>query len=418
MYRYNYPVWHELMRVLRRFSGLVLGLLLFFVTVELVRAYQLFYGFHPWLGYGFALLAGGAGASALLRLRLRRHDRQTLLPPHPPSEFKPHHEELVANCSYMIHRLKRLSLNPALSDELRKKTRQRAYDIEGLLGSHPLLEDMVRALSRAELDTLEPTLLQLDHLAREMGKEKIQCMIEDAVEPPFPLVTPLVVLYHQCTLVTTIADVYLGRPSLREYLRVLTDVQHTIRGGEFFRIGQRLFEGVYVNSPPLGRAVDDLGQAITCAWLTESVTKAAQYRCRAIRPWKIGQAVDWMDRQTESSLVAVRDLVNEDVLPLLKLRLRHYAGPGVGDASNFSEQMTQSIARAVDAVVKGLQTQNPVRAAQLSRRTQPGEGVLNKSEQERATPTTNRSWRRRGVFGIVRTFGERMRYTKTTTNVH
>jgi hypothetical protein len=316
----------------------------------------------------------------------------------------------------MIHRLKRLSLNPALPEELRKKTRQRAYDIEGLLGSHPLLEDMVRALSRAEMDTLEPALLHLDQLAREMGKEKIQCMIEDAVEPPFPLITPLVVLYHQCTLVTTITDVYLGRPSLREYLRVLTDVQHTIRGGEFFRIGQHLFEGVYVNSPPLGRAVDDLGQAITCAWLTESVTKAAQYRCRAIHPWKISRAVDWMDRQTESSLVAVRERVNEEVLPLLKLRLRHYAGPGVGDAANFSEQMTQSIARAVDAVVKGLQTQNPVRAAQLSRRTQPGEGALDEIGPEYSS-SANRSWRRRGVFGIVRSFGERIRYAKTPTDV-
>ena len=418
MYRYNYPVWHEILRVLRRGAGLALGLILFFVSMELVRAYQLFYGIHPWLGYGFAVLAGGALAGALLRLRLRRHDRQTLLPPHPPGELKPRHEELVANCAYMIHRLKRLSLNPALPEDLRKKTRQRAYDIEGLLGSHPLLEDMVRALSRAEIDTLEPALLHLDQLARELGKEKIQCMIEDAVEPPFPLITPLVVLYHQCTLVTTIADVYLGRPSLREYVRVLTDVQHTIRGGEFFRIGQRLFEGVYVNSPPLGRAVDDLGQAITCAWLTESVTKAAQYRCRGIRPWKISRAVDWMDRQTESSLIAVRERVNEEVLPLLKLRLRHYAGPGVGDAANFSEQMTHSIARAVDTVVKGLQTQNPVRAAQLSRRTQPGEGVLDETGPEHTSSSTNRSWRRRGVFGIVRSFGERMRYAKTPTDVH
>jgi hypothetical protein len=106
------------------------------------------------------------------------------------------------------------------------------------------------------------------------------------------------------------------------------------------------------------------------------------------------------------------------VLPLLKLRLRHYAGPGVGDAAGFSEQMTQSIARAVDTVVKGLQTQNPVRAAQLSRRTQPGEGVLNRANRN-VPPRriANRSWRRRGVFGIVRTFGDRMRYTKTTTNV-
>lgn len=417
MYRYNYPLWQELLRALGRLARWALALILFFVAVELIRAFQLFHSFHPWLGYGFAVVSVSAWIGVLLRFRLREHDQQTLFPPPPVNEFKPRHEEQVAQCAYMVHRLKRLSLNPVLPEEIRKKTRQRAYDIEGLLGSHPLLEDMTRALKRAEVDTLEPALAQLDQFAQEMGREKIQCMIEDAVEPPFPLITPLVVLYHQVTLISNITDVYLGHPTWREYVRVLTDVQHTIRGGEFFRIGQHLFEGVYVNTQPLGRAVDDLGQAITCTWLTESVTKAAQYRCRSMHPWKLSRAVDWMDRQTESSLIAVRDLVNQDVLPLLKLRIRHYAGPGVADAANFSEQMTQSIARAVENVVKGLQTQNPVRAAQLSRRTQPGAGAMAETERGYATSSANHSWRRRGVFGILRSFGERMRYSKTHDNL-
>ena len=38
MYRYNYPIWHELLRGLRRVASLILGLILFFVTVELVVA--------------------------------------------------------------------------------------------------------------------------------------------------------------------------------------------------------------------------------------------------------------------------------------------------------------------------------------------------------------------------------------------
>ncbi len=79
-----------------------------------------------------------------------------------------------------------------------------------------------------------------------------------------------------------------------------------------------------------------------------------------------------MDRQTAESLGVVRDVLISDVLPLLKMRIRHNAGPGIADADGFTEQLTQNLARAVDTVVKGLHIQDPSRAAQLSRRTQPG----------------------------------------------
>jgi hypothetical protein len=155
-------------------------------------------------------------------------------------------------------------------------------------------------------------------------------------------------------------------------VRVLLDVQRTIQGGAFFRVGQRLFEGVYLNTPPLGRAVDDLGQALTSTWLTWSVTQASIYRCRTLAPWSTQAAVAWMDQRTTDALVVVRDALIEDVLPLLKLRIRHHAGPRDGDAADFSENMVRSLARAVDTVVKGLRTQLPTQAIEQARRTHAG----------------------------------------------
>lgn len=411
MYRYNYPAIYELWRAIRRIALLLSGLILFFIAVELVRAYQLFAGFHPVAGHVFAVLVLGLAAWLAVRAITRRHDRQTLISPPRPDGRSLRHEDLVAYCNYLVHRLKRLSLNRRLEETAQKKVRQRAYDIEGLLGSHPLIEDLTRAITRAEIDTLEPVLAELDRQAEELGKAKIRAVVEDSVEPPFPVITPLVVLYHQITLITTITDLYLGHTSLREYGRVLADVAATVRGGEFFRIGQRLFEGAYVNSPPLGPAMDDLGQAITCTWLTWSVTKATSFRCRSITPWAPDEAVEWLDRHTADSLHVVREVLINDVLPLLKLRIRHSAGPGVADAVGFSEQVTQSVARAVDMVVKGLTTQNPAKAAQLSRRTQPGL-VPTPVPPVRAKVASSRTWRRRGFFGILRSYGERLRYAR------
>jgi hypothetical protein len=409
MYRYNYPAGVALVRALRRFALLSAGLILFFVAVELLRAYHLFSELNLWLGRSFGILVLTVVLILLIRLMLWRQDRQTLSPPRKPADLKPRHDDLTAGTVYLIHRLKRLSLSQSLPPDVIKKLRQKAYDLEGLLGSHPLLDDLIRANSRAEIDTLEPAFALLDQQALLLGKEKIRCVIEDAVEPPFPIVTPLAVLYHQITLVTAITDLYLHRPSLREYLRVLLDVQHTIRGGDFFRIGQRLFEGVYVNSAPLGRAVDDLGQGITCTWLTWSVAKASIHRCRVTTPWSIKSAVQWMDRQTAESLGVVRDVLISDVLPLLKMRIRHNAGPGIADADGFTEQLTQNLARAVDTVVKGLHIQDPSRAAQLSRRTQPG---LEATPHLNASPnlSPSRPWKRRGLFGFLLRTRDRIRY--------
>lgn len=417
MYRYNYPAGVTLVRALRHMALVAAGLILFFICVELLRAYQLFHEMNLWLGRAFASLVLVIILVLLVRFYLWRQDRQTLMPPRKPGDLKPRHDDLTATTAYLIHRLKRLSLSESLPPESIKKLRQRAYDLEGLLGSHPLLDDLIRANSRAEIDTLEPALALLDQQAMILGKEKIRCVIEDAVEPPFPIVTPLAVFYHQITLVTAITDLYLYRPSLREYLRVLLDVQHTIRGGDFFRIGQRLFEGVYVNSAPLGRAVDDLGQGITCTWLTWSVAKATVYRCRGTTPWSVKSSVQWMDRQTAESLGVVRDVLISDVLPLLKMRIRHNAGPGVADADGFTEQLTQNLARAVDTVVKGLNIQDPSRAAQLSRRTQAG---LEAAPAPEYTPRTSpsRPWKRRGLFGFLLRSRDRIRYANPPTDPH
>ncbi len=406
MYRSHYPVFYELWRSARRALHAAAGLITFFITVELVRAYQLFYGFHPLFGYSFAGLVLLVAVALLIRQFTRRRERQTLAPPLRPDGRHLRQEDLVAYTSYLIHRLKRLSLNTRLEETARKNIRQRAYDLEALLVSHPLIEDLTRAISKAEAEVLEPVFAELDEQAAALGKTKIRSIIEDVVEPPFPVITPLVVLYHQVTLITSIAELYLGPCSLREYGRVLSDVEETSRQGDFFRIGQRLFEGAYVSSPPLGRAVDDLGQGITCTWLTWSVTKAAAYRCRALTPWSLHDAVYWLDSQSADSLTVVRDVLINDVLPLLKLRIRHMAGPGLADSAGFSEQVTQSVAKAVDSVVKAVK-QNPVQVIQQSRRTHHNEPLLVGDR-----PVASRSWHRRGLAGVLRSFLERVRYSR------
>ncbi len=417
MYRYHYPAIHTAWRTLRRIFYAITGLVLFSATVELARAGLLLRRIHPLLGYGFAVGVLLVASWIAWRALTRRHDRQTLFAPARPAGSRLRHADLETYCNYLVHRLKRLSLSRHLDEATRLKVRQKAYDIEGLLGSHPLIEDLTRAITRTEMEILEPVLALLDQEAEKIGRSKIQSVIEDSVKPPFPVITPLVVLYHQLTLCTAITDLYLGQVSLREYRRVLKDVFDTIRGGDFFRIGQRLFEGVYLNSPPLGRAVDDLGQAITCTWLTWTSTQAAAYRCRTLVPWQLEQSVEWLDSGTAASLAVVRETVINDVLPMLKMRIRHSVGPGVADATGFSESVVQGIARSVENVVQGLRAQHPEKAVQRSRATYVGlQPFIEKPDVSPATASL--AWKRRGPFGFIRRWIERLRYSRRSKELY
>lgn len=398
MYRAHYPFFLTIWRTIRRI-GLLLGLLLLFITfVEASWAGLLLYRINPVLGYTFVAITTLLALALIWRLLLWRHDRQTLVPPPRPTGTRVRQGDLEAYCAYLAHRMKRLSLNENLTREERLKIRQQAYNIEGLLGSHPLIDDLTRAITKAEQEALEPAFRLLDKHAEALGASKIRSVIEDAVKPPFPVVNSMVVIYHQITLITMIVDIYMSRATLREYAQVIKDVANSLGRAQIFRISQRLFEGVYANCPPLGRGVDDLGQAITCTWLTWTVTRAAAYRCRTLYPWQLGQAVEVLDRGAPEALIVLRDTLIADVLPMLKLRIRHSAPAGVADAANFSESVAQSVARAVDSVVLSLRSNNPERAIQRSRETLAG---AHPHDDDQAPPlqASPKVWRKRGALG-------------------
>jgi hypothetical protein len=421
MRRYRYPMINEFWRVARvagRALAVLLGVIL---AAELLRVWVLLHRITPWMGFAYLIGLAAGGAWLTLRLLAVRDQCRTLRPPHLPPPEHARHDDLKRYVQYLVLVLKRLSDHPALPGDQRKHIRQRAYDLEGLLGSHPLNEDLVRAISRAGTEMIQPALEVLDREALEQARYKMQAVVEDVIEPPFPVINPAVVFYHQITLISTILDTYRSRASLCEYWMVIRDVWEVMMGGDFFRIGQRLFEGVYANSPPMGRATDDLGQAISTIWLTWSVSQAAMHRCRTLQAWTPELAIEHLDARTLDSLLITRDTLIRDVLPVLKLRIRHSVGPGAADAAGFSEQVVQGIAKSVDTIVQAIRAQPPEKAAQTSRRTQPG--LSRPEELGEASPSggegrTPSDWRRRGMFRVFRTFRDRVHYSKQSRHLH
>lgn len=356
-------------RALRVGTLTIISLVAFFVGIELIRVAALLQRIHPFAGIGFLAIVAIAAIVFAVRLFLWRAARKTLFAPVVPAPNRATFNDLKRFVQHLIARFKRIGGHRALSPEHARNIRQRAYDLESMLGAHPLLDDLQRSINRTETEAWLPLIEHLDREAVAFARYKMQAVVRDAIEPPFPVVHPMLIIYHQATMICCIVDCYLPRPSLVEYGTVIRDVWRVMTGGEYFRIGQRLFEGIYRNSPPLGPAAEDLGQALSVIWLTWIAAQAAMHRCKNYGAWTVDQAIAYLDHLMIDSLLVTRDTLIRDVLPLLKLRLRHSVGPAVADAAGFSEQVMEGIVKSVDGVVQGLRTQGPEQAAEQSRRT-------------------------------------------------
>lgn len=369
----SYPATHALWRALKITALVVAGIVVLLVGLELARFALLLRRFGPLAVYGYLGLLFAALIFALARLRIWRPRDTTLRAPTAPTS-KATFSELKRYNRFLIALLKGTAEHPRLSPEQARAVRQRAYDLESMLGAHPLIDDLRRGIARTESEIWPAILESLDRDASEFARYKMTAVVRDAIEPPFPVVQSLLLVYHQVTMICGIVDCYVANAALRDYAVVLRDVWNVMAAGDYFRVGQRLFEGIYRNSPPLGPAVADLGQALSVIWITRTIAQATMHRCRTLGGWSVAQAVDHLDHSMVDSLLVTRDALIHEALPLLKLRLRHNLGPAVADAAGFSDQIVEGIKKAVDSIVQGLRAQAPEQTAEHSRRAIQGEG--------------------------------------------
>jgi hypothetical protein len=364
----SYPITSSLWRACKLIALVLVATFLFIAGLEILRLGLLLRRVHPIAMYAYIGLLATLAFYLLVRYWLWR-TRWTALHAPPRSDATASFRDLKAYVRHLIKILKRAAGHPLLTPDQARAARQRAYDLEGMLGAHPLIDDLRRGISRTESETWAAIVEHFDNEATKFARYKMQAVVRDAIEPPFPIVHSALIFYHQFTMISCIVDCYLTRPSLVEYLTVGRDVWRVLTGGDYFRIGQRLFEGIYRNSPPLGPAAQDLGQALSVIWLTWTTAQAAMHRCRAIEEWTVEKAIAHLDHLTIDSLIVTRDTLIRDVLPLLKLRLRHSVGPAVADAAGFSEEVMEGIVKSVDGVIQSLRTQAPEEAAEHSRRS-------------------------------------------------
>ena len=404
-------VFNLLCRFLIRAILIVCAVVAFFFAMELIKAFNVLYRAHHLVAYAFA--AGLAVASIMLVLRLFGFalDHRTLDAPPRPEDGTATHDDMKNYVRYLVHVLKRLGANPQLDELVRQQLRQEAYDIDDTLGAHPLNDDLRGIISKNSSGVLQVAMLRLREQANGHARMRMKAIAQDVVEPPFPVGHCLVLVYHEMALVSDIVETYLGRPALFEHLSVMRDVWRVLGEGRFLNLGQDLFASVYANAPPLGRAIDDIGPALTSIWITRVIAIAAMIRCETLEEWDTADAIGRIEAMTEETIASMKETLTQDVFPVLKLRLRHSAPEGTEDVAAFIKSIVDGVTKALDTLAHTLKHQPAEKSSLLSKRhtvfDHPG------IPPDPAPPERRRKRRRRsgGMFRVLQTFGQRLKYT-------
>lgn len=387
------------------------GLLSFFAAMELIKAFNVLYRFNPLVGYAFAAALAGTAIYLVLRLFGFALDHRTLDAPPKPDGDTATHDDMKAYVRYLGHVLKRMGANPFLDEPLRQQLRQEAYDMDDTLGAHPLNDDLRGIIAKSSSGVLQAGMARLREQANGHARARMRCIAQDVVEPPLPIGHCLVVVYHEIALVSEIVETYLGRPALFEHLSVIRDVWQVLAEGRFLALGRDLFASVYANAPPLGRSIDDIGPAMTSIWLTRIITMSAIIRCETLDEWETSAAIRRIEAMTEETVAAIKETLAQDILPILKLRLRHSAPEGTADVPAFSKSIVDGVTKALDTLANTLKHQPAEKTSLLSRRHTVFDHPGIPPEPAPSERHRKRRRRRGGMFRVLQTFGQRIKYT-------
>jgi len=344
-------------RTLRRFAAAVVFIVAAVLAREWIDATGFFQSVHPAAAWALAGLPALAATCGLWWILTSIGSRGVLNADDLPPPERARHKDLVAHCRFLARYLKRLSRSGSLDEELKRLARQSAFDIREMVGHHPLLDDLHRAIEDAEQRVIPALHAQLDGRARVVTRERMSKIAADMLRPGSTAARPVAIFLHEVRLCAAVAGVYVPEASPAECWTVLRDTRRVIGHGGFVRVGDSIFDGISTARPPTGAVIGDLRRAAALFWRAECVAYASALRCKAIRRWEIGDCIAAMDAGCGDLLAETRDVLLRDALPRMKATLDQEvpkAGEGPQEAmSGLIRDVTQPFADAISRLKAG-----------------------------------------------------------------
>ena len=349
---HQYRIFRKLSLFASRAIIAIAALSVAFVAAELARLYLLLRRIHPVL----ANICLGIGLLVMIILVVRffiaRRHHGMLRARNLRLGDQSTHKHRIKLLQHLVDCGKRLANQRLIPREQSKSILQICHDLEDLLHHHPLNDDLDRATRTAREKMIAPLFATLDEISIKITRSKALAVIEDTYYPPLPLFTPVVVFYHVFTLISEITDIYLPRPSLLEYVRVMQDVWSVMNKGHFARKGRHYFSAIEQAKPSV--ITDDLSHAFSLVWLIHVVASIATQRCRTLHDWNLNDAVEEMNSELINCLRLTCNSFTQGAIPMLKKRMHRYAPAADLEAKSFAEDVTASVTRSLEGLTRNM----------------------------------------------------------------
>jgi uncharacterized membrane protein YcjF (UPF0283 family) len=280
----------KLLKILERIAVVAGVGLTFFAVIETLRAYQILYDTHPWLGYGFLAAVAGLLLYVVWQVRAIFAYRQVLAPPELPDEGEISARQGKKFKQHLKRVSTRFSNNPQLASKSRQLERLGAA-VEALpepAGDGANLRDAITAIER---DHIAALLKVLDIEAEKVVSDNVGLVSIGTALSPYRSVDMYIVLARNTRMINQILRIYRTAPTPRETLLVFWDILRVVAAINLINAMDNIWTGLGRHVPFLGRYGEAMSEGVFSGLLTSVAGHAAIDRCRSYRPWSKDEAV-------------------------------------------------------------------------------------------------------------------------------
>ncbi|MDV2502915.1 MAG: YcjF family protein [bacterium] len=347
MDEYGLRDWLRLLRKVVLAFGVILS---FFAILEILRAYQTLYFFHPYVGYAFlgAIIVGVIWLVTYL-FRAVASRPSVLKPPTIVDPNDATKAELQTYSGYLIKYARRLGENENLPINARERILAGTSSFESSFRKANA-KNKLEVLQWAEQEVIEPTVSELDEIAKEHVRTCVRDVSIGVTLSPWRAADLFIVLYRNSGMVLRIIRTYNSRPQLLETIAVARDVLRVVAHVNITNFSAKLIEGLFKWVPVLGKYTDEIAQGAGAGLLTSMAGHATIHRCRAFRGWGHEEAIQGIAVHAGNYMRDVRGLITKDIIPKMKSRI--VPEEKRDQEAEILKQITSGVSKAFDETAK------------------------------------------------------------------
>jgi len=302
---------HPFLKLLKTILWVGFGLILFFIFIEILRAYQTLSSFSPFLGFLF--IGGIMGLFGWLGYKVysvfRAFPKAITYPN--PSLFNGSHsqEYLKAKKNYLKKYITELTQNPNLESSIKAELKKSYQFIPN--------ESLDAQCQWLENHGIKPALKHLGEKADLIVRDTVRDTMVAVIMSPFRSFDSFLVIYRNAYMFMALVKLYRHHPGVMQFYKYTKDVLMIVASVNILHFTERLTENIMRNIPVLNRTTDDVLQGMGAGLLTTAVGKATILRCMAYGPWDKNIEKGHYLEASKDFVGHVRGIFIEDVLPSL-----------------------------------------------------------------------------------------------------